>query len=71
MFIKLLIISIILVAIVMLALGIKMWFNPNVEFTSHSCALDSEDDKESLDGCAKCDLKDIADCSEKKTISKI
>ena len=64
MFIKLLIISIILVAIVMLALGIKMWFDPDAEFTSHSCKLNDEN-ANSDSGCFKCQLKDLADCPEK------
>jgi hypothetical protein len=65
MFIKLLIISIILVAIIMLALGVKLIFNPNAEFEVHSCALDDgELDKDGA--CSKCQLKDLADCPEKK-----
>ena len=63
MFIKILIISIILVAIIMLALGIKLWFNPDAEFTVHSCAL--EDGTLDKDGaCLKCQIKDLADCPE-------
>lgn len=64
MFIKVLIISVILVAFVMLALGVKLWFDPNAEFTSHSCAIDND----TLDGdvaCSKCQIKDLADCPEK------
>jgi hypothetical protein len=64
MFIKLFILSIILVAIIMLALGVKLLFNPNAEFTAHSCALNGgELDKEGA--CSKCQLKDLADCPEK------
>lgn len=63
MFIKVLIITIVLVAFVMLALGVKLWFDPNAEFSSHSCALDSGNIDE--DGaCSKCQLKDLADCPE-------
>jgi len=61
-----LIISIILVAFVMLALGVKLLFDKNAEFTVHSCALE---DDESLDKdltCYKCQLKDLADCPENK-----
>jgi len=36
MFIKSLIISVILVAIVMLALGVKLLFNPKAEFSGHT-----------------------------------
>jgi hypothetical protein len=66
MFIKILIVSIILVTIVMLAFGIKMWFDPDAEFTVHSCAL--EDGSLDKDGaCSKCQLKDLADCPENKS----
>ena len=37
---KIVIISLILVAFVVLALGIKLWFDPKAEFTVHSCAHD-------------------------------
>ena len=40
---KILIISLILVAFVVLALGIKLWFDPKAEFTVHSCAHDKGD----------------------------
>lgn len=66
MLIKLFVISIILVAIGMLALGIKMWFDPDTEFTAHSCAL--EDGSLDKDGaCSKCQLKDLVDCPENKS----
>lgn len=65
MFIKLFILSIIIVAIVLLALGIKLLFDPNAEFTSHSCKLDDEHPN-SLSGCSKCQIEDLADCSENK-----
>lgn len=65
MFFKVLISSIILVSIVMLALGIKLWFDPNAKFSSHSCAL--EDGSLDKDGaCSKCELKDMVDCPEEK-----
>jgi hypothetical protein len=61
---KVIIISLILVAFVVLALGIKMLFDPKAEFTVHSCALDNGDLDE--DGaCLKCQIKDLADCPEK------
>lgn len=64
MLIKLFVISIIFAAIVMLALGIKMWFDPDAEFTKHSCKLD-EKDSNSDNGCSICQLKDLTDCHEK------
>lgn len=63
MFIKVLIISVILVAIVMLGLGVKLLFDKNAKFSAHSCALEDGSLKE--DGaCAACDLKNLADCPE-------
>ena len=63
MFLKLLIISVIFVAIVMLGLGVKLLFDKNAKFSAHSCALEDGSLKE--DGaCAACDLKDLADCPE-------
>jgi hypothetical protein len=66
MFIKLIIISVILVAIIMLALGVKLWFNPDAEFSAHSCALD-DGNLDDEGACFKCHLKDLAECPEKKT----
>ncbi len=64
MLIKTIFISVIIVAIIMLALGIKMLFNSNAEFFVHSCAL--EDGSFNKEGaCSKCQLKDLADCPEK------
>ena len=61
---KVIIISLILVAFIALALGIKMLFDPKAEFTVHSCALDNGDlDKDGA--CMKCQIKDLADCPEK------
>lgn len=45
----------------MLALGLKLWFDPDAEFTVHSCALENG----SLDkngACSGCQLKDLSDC---------
>jgi len=65
---KVIIISLILVAFIALALGIKMLFDPKAEFTIHSCALDSGDLDE--DGaCSKCQLKDLANCPEELNTS--
>ena len=60
MVIKLFIISLILVAFIMLALGIKLWLDPGAEFPSHSCALETGDDG----SCSACQLKDLVDCPE-------
>jgi len=67
MFVKVLIITIILVAVVVLGFGIKLLLDPNAEFSSHSCALEKGELDES-GACGKCQLKDLADCPEKKDI---
>lgn len=52
-------------AIILITLGIKMWFNPDAEFTAHSCALENGNiDKDGA--CYKCQLKELADCPEKE-----
>lgn len=65
MFINTLIISVILIAIIMLALGVKLLFNKDAEFTAHSCALDDGTSDEN-EACSKCDLKDLVNCPENK-----
>ena len=65
MFIKVLIISIILITFVMVALGIKMLFNPKAQFPSHSCDLEKEE-KSTEEDCSQCELKEIANCSESR-----
>lgn len=67
MYIKLLIISVILIAFVFLALGVKLLFDPDAEFTSHSCSFDSSNPDE--DGvCSGCLVNDPVqkDCRGKK-----
>ena len=63
MFLKLLIISIILVAIVMLALGVKLIFDPNAVFEAHSCSLEEDQGDHSI-ACTGCQLKNLAHCPE-------
>ncbi len=53
MFIKLLLISIVLVAIVMLALGIKLLVNKDAKFTVHSCNPQNND-PEHEGSCCNC-----------------
>ena len=65
MFLKLIIISVILVAIIVLVLGIKLLIDPKAEFTANSCALtDGETDEYGT--CVKCQIRDLANCPEKK-----
>jgi hypothetical protein len=56
MFIKMLLISIVLVAIVMLALGVKLLFDKNAKFTVHSCNPENND-PEHEGSCSKCGLE--------------
>lgn len=64
MYFKLLIISVILVAVIMLALSIKLLFDKNARFEAHSCAL--EDGSLNEDGvCSGCQLKDFTNCPER------
>ena len=54
-----------LVAFIMLALGVKLWFDPNAEFSSHSCG--SNDSKPNKDSTGSmCQLKDLSDCTLEK-----
>jgi len=65
MFLKLFLVSVILVAFTMLALGVKLLFDRDASFTHHSCAL--EDEKlNNVGGCLGCQIKDIANCTEKE-----
>lgn len=66
MFLKLLIVSVILVAIVMLALGVKLFFNKNAKFEMHSCAFKEKTNDKGEPGCSSCELKEVADCPETK-----
>lgn len=51
----------------MLALGLKLLFDPDAEFTAHSCAL--ENGSLNKDGtCSGCQLKDPTTCPENKKI---
>ncbi len=63
MIIKTIIISVILVAFVILALGIKMLFDKNAKFTVHGCSLEDGNIDDDL-SCYKCQLKDKTNCPE-------
>lgn len=64
MLIKILILSVILVAFTMLALGVKLFFDKNAEFTGHSCAGDSRESNKDGGGCGGCAIKKLANCVE-------
>lgn len=63
MFLKLLIVSVILVAFTVLALGVKLLFNKEVTFTKHACALENSGLKK-VGECAGCEIKELANCNE-------
>ncbi len=63
MIIKTLIVTVILVAIVMLALGIRMLFDKNAKFEVHSCSFDSDDAKGTS---YKCQIIDSEECPDNK-----
>ncbi len=65
MLLKMLIISVLLIVLAMLGLGIRLLFSRDAEFPSHSCALENGD-TDSDGSCSACQLKDLADCPEKK-----
>lgn len=69
MLLKVLILSIILIAFLVLAMGVKLWLDPGTEFSSHSCSGDSADINEE-GGCSACQIKELADCPEKQAIQK-
>ena len=64
MFLKILIISVILVGIVLLAMAVRLLFNRNAEFPAHSCALE-DGDMDDTGACYICQLKDLTNCPEK------
>lgn len=64
MFLKILILSIILVAFTMLALGVKLLFNKEASFTEHACAAE-DGELNKIGGCAACEIQELANCSEK------
>ncbi|RIJ49741.1 hypothetical protein D1614_03095 [Maribellus luteus] len=66
MYLKILIVTIILVAIMTLALGVKLLFNKDASFTGHACSFDES--KLDQDGsCAGCGIQDITNCPEKES----
>lgn len=60
MIIKILIISAILVAFIMLPYIIHLFFDKDSEFTPHKCAFDEDREKKD-NGCSSCQLKELAD----------
>ncbi len=65
MYLKIFIMTLILVAFTMLALGVKLLFDKDATFTHHSCAPD-DGISDSNSGCTSCGIKDVANCPEKE-----
>lgn len=63
MFLKILIVSVILVAFTMLALGVKLLFNKEATFSEHACALEDGELNKAGD-CGGCEIKELANCDE-------
>ena len=63
MFIKILILSVVLVAFTILALGVKLLFNREATFTEHACAME-DGELNKVGGCAACEIKELANCSD-------
>lgn len=63
MFLKILILSVFLVAFAVLALGVKLLFNKKPSFNEHSCAMEDETLNDAGE-CASCEIKELANCSE-------
>jgi hypothetical protein len=64
MFLKILILSVILVAFTILALGVKLLFNKDAAFTGHACSTEGGKQNE-INGCAGCGIQDVTNCTEK------
>lgn len=58
MFLNLFILSVILVAFLMLAIGMKALFDPKAEFSAPSCHL-AEPGSEAQEACSHCEVKEI------------
>ena len=58
MFLNLFILSVILVAFLMLAIGMKALFDPKAEFTVHSCHL-GDPGQDNQQSCSHCEVKEI------------
>lgn len=63
MLLKVFILSVILVAFTILALGVKLLFNREAAFTKHACAM-KDGELGDVGACASCEIKELASCSE-------
>ncbi len=65
MYLKILILSVIMVAFTVLALGVKLLFNKEPSLSEHACAAE-DGELNKLGGCAACEIQKLAHCSEKE-----
>jgi len=63
MIIKLLLISVVLIALMVMAFGIKLLLEPGSEFPAHSCALENGQLNEE-GTCSACHVTKLTDCRE-------
>ena len=68
MYIKLIIIAIVLLAVVMLAFGIRLLLDRNATFKAPTCALENGN-KDAL-SCDRCGLTDLSHCPVKKEVDE-
>lgn len=64
MLLKLIIITAILVGILVLAMGLRLWLDPASEMAFHSCSEKPGKDGNNKD-CLGCQLSGIADCERR------
>lgn len=62
--VKVLIASVVIVAVLIVLLGLKRWLNPEAEIMAHACDFDPEKRKKKNIDCDKCELKDIVNCEK-------
>ena len=67
--IKLLIVAILITTFLVAALGLKLLFDKNAEFTGASCHL-QEDEETGKSACGSCKVKKIIQCDEKPALSQ-
>jgi len=66
MLLKIFILSVILIAFTMLALGVKLLFNREAKLTEHACSMGVDGLNNVVGACAGCEIKVLASCSENK-----
>lgn len=62
---KILIVSVLLVAFAIMGLAVKLLFDKDAEFTRHSCGGEVKDLNDA-NGCTGCGIKELVNCSKNK-----